>query len=1493
MTDNFVASQTAEKRCFCSSCGPDGFLLPLSTYKNHQRDVELGRQRLLAQKLFSTTKSKATSDPPPAAQPLYGESSLDDLAYDSEENSPPSASITAPVSMRAEEAAGLLEELRSSMTPTYLDGLEFSGYPATDGPYVLYHALGDGVRSDGPYMLVPNCARNRLQLSRENRVRILQAYTADWEPSSSRDEVLQMLKVVSDFLEVQKALAWSLQRNAYNSGIVCTDVYYNIPIPHRDEPFLSACFMTAMLLSTFGSLSQKDAKILLAGFRAVAARSSTTHHLVRRIPRDVRDVLSQFDAWDPVVERYITCPSCFEQYPLTAYSASTLPGCISQETPLSNACGASLWSLRGESQKLSPIVVTVLHQFKHWLGRQLSRLVIENACEEAFTSPPEDPMRREKDGTRVWLIRDSDGTAYLPGPPSELRTVFSWSNDGWNPYGNKLSGVSRTSTGFWLINMGLPLDIRYLEENMFYFGAVPGKPNGSRLNPTLDILVNAFLEFWSPGVWYSRTAKRPAGRLIRSALIPQISDVIASRQAAGRGAVNLKRHFCLFCLLNRDHIECSDRATFEPRDDELQRAQALLWKDAASEDDRKTLEKENDIRYTPMFRLPYHRATLDNIPEPLHLFYEYLLQVVIRHCLRIHYVVDGQELSEVIKDPKHPRPPPPAMNVALTILREAPDGELSKTALNKLEACSEDVLWNLCQDYDLRHAGFKRQLVLNLAAWRRTVTADDVRLEALPGESISGTPGVQHGSVSQSEPGQAISSSVHATHTSESEDSQSHTEGSLSTVPAMDIDDEGTDHAHGNATALQFDMPHVMATATPERPAWLWSLTSGELRALCTPDAEKVRVAFNRSRKVRTIANHCNGNKAILVAFAKVLGLANAAEAGNPRTAMSAIALTIKEHLIANTIAIQNVRPTVEAFLSTTPGAGQTLPGESSNVLQNAASSTGQTIDPPAQAWLAGLTPEERRLMQTPQAMAVGEHLVKGNAPATIISAARTDQALSTDLLQAFCKSLGLASHGNGTVLAERLKAYTESMYSPAPPKVTRLMVTGPRREILTTSIMLRIKETIARTQMPSSADKTPSDWGTKGHGRITGGQWLVIGTVHLPITLIPLWGHPSASQHERDLLEFYMTTVAVVCIGTLRVISLADTVDFDDAAQQYFEGKKRLFKDETIRPYDHLLLHYGDVLRWYGPSAAHDGSFYERHIRRLHGLNINMKSGEIEATYLQGASRHANLRSFLLDDNALPTRSHVSELVEEFRHQSFADTRGTKLGSLLLESMAMRSREGAIFLKRNTSEVTLSSSILNVLIPQLGDIQEPASSDGLLIASALRVKAASFRGARYCPASEVECDSDMIYSLDDDPSHATGGGRRLLRDKIATGRIVYLFLHGHSPLSVSTQDHSRTPSGSLWAVVHTYEPLRPDELHLDAHYRSFEFGGFCCKPGFIPGSPKVVNISRILCQVAKVPVTSVGIPLLHFLPLARLTNALPHVKSSLHPEPEEEGGLS
>jgi hypothetical protein len=66
---------------------------------------------------------------------------------------------------------------------------------------------------------------------------------------------------------------------------------------------------------------------------------------------------------------------------------------------------------------------------------------------------------------------------------------------------------------------------------------------------------------------------------------------------------------------------------------------------------------------------------------------------------------------------------------------------------------------------------------------------------------------------------------------------------------------------------------------------------------------------------------------------------------------------------------------------------------------------------------------------------------------------------------------------------------------------------------ILGKDVMTAVWEDMARTQLPSWVTDVPHNWGTATRGKLSANNWRVICTMHLPITLIRLWGSNDAPQ--------------------------------------------------------------------------------------------------------------------------------------------------------------------------------------------------------------------------------------------------------------------------------------------------------------------------------------------------------------------------------------------
>ena len=163
---------------------------------------------------------------------------------------------------------------------------------------------------------------------------------------------------------------------------------------------------------------------------------------------------------------------------------------------------------------------------------------------------------------------------------------------------------------------------------------------------------------------------------------------------------------------------------------------------------------------------------------------------------------------------------------------------------------------------------------------------------------------------------------------------------------------------------------------------------------------------------------------------------------------------------------------------------------------------------------------------------------------------------------------------------------------------------------VLGKDVMTVIWEDMARTQLPSWVTDVPRNWGTAARGKLSANNWRVICTVHLPITLIRLWGSVDAPEDRKQKLENFMDLVRAVQIANLRSISKEDIKLYEHYIHQYLTGFKSLYKRAKVKPIHHAALHYGDILRGFGPAHTHGAAFYERYIHHMQGKNHNMKLG-------------------------------------------------------------------------------------------------------------------------------------------------------------------------------------------------------------------------------------------------------------------------------------------
>lgn len=155
---------------------------------------------------------------------------------------------------------------------------------------------------------------------------------------------------------------------------------------------------------------------------------------------------------------------------------------------------------------------------------------------------------------------------------------------------------------------------------------------------------------------------------------------------------------------------------------------------------------------------------------------------------------------------------------------------------------------------------------------------------------------------------------------------------------------------------------------------------------------------------------------------------------------------------------------------------------------------------------------------------------------------------------------------------------------------------------------MQAVWDDMKRTRFLTWIRPAPPNWGTAERGKLSADQWRVICTIHLPITLIRLWGNETG--RKRELLEHFMDLVSAVRIANMRVSSQKQILAYNHYIFRYASRCAKLYPDETLKPTLHAALHLGDTLELFGPVHAISAPFYERCINFFHRMNTNQKLG-------------------------------------------------------------------------------------------------------------------------------------------------------------------------------------------------------------------------------------------------------------------------------------------
>lgn len=227
---------------------------------------------------------------------------------------------------------------------------------------------------------------------------------------------------------------------------------------------------------------------------------------------------------------------------------------------------------------------------------------------------------------------------------------------------------------------------------------------------------------------------------------------------------------------------------------------------------------------------------------------------------------------------------------------------------------------------------------------------------------------------------------------------------------------------------------------------------------------------------------------------------------------------------------------------------------------------------------------------------------------------------LRNSTLQAMCSLRELDEGGKKEDLVDRLMDWVSVILRFVPithsaPLQRELNFPDPpeqiseSRDVLGRDILEAVWRDMACTELPSWMSQAPRNWGTAARGKLTADQWKVVATVHLPITLMRLWGAPQDGRRFLMLCNF-MDLSAAVQLAHQRIITEKHVTDYERLLKRYLSGMMVLFKDSKLQPIHHVSLHAGDFLRLFGPTHSVRTQGFERFNEKLGMQNTNGKSG-------------------------------------------------------------------------------------------------------------------------------------------------------------------------------------------------------------------------------------------------------------------------------------------
>jgi hypothetical protein len=364
-------------------------------------------------------------------------------------------------------------------------------------------------------------------------------------------------------------------------------------------------------------------------------------HILHQMPTSLFQALNIFKP-DGKATLYAACPACNFTYKPTidnATATTTYPTlCTNRiaERHGSHICNTPLTESR--NKQVRPIKPYLVPSFTDYLARLVSDPEIEQLCDKACDDAMlslDDPL--DADISNIFQARfmktfegPTPGKLFIDRG-TKMRLAFIMHTDFFNPSGTRKRGNHDSIGVLYLACLNLPVEIRYLPENMF-LAIIPGprEPQTAEISHYLRPVIDECVAAWKPGLHLSKTPSSPTmGRDVEVGIVISVNDLPAARKVSGTAAHG-SDFYCTVCNgFGRGNLYNTDFNTWISWDVDDMRRQAEAWRDAETLKEKDAIFDKHGVRWSELWRLSYWNPGRMLVIDSMHCI---LLGLVYYHC---------------------------------------------------------------------------------------------------------------------------------------------------------------------------------------------------------------------------------------------------------------------------------------------------------------------------------------------------------------------------------------------------------------------------------------------------------------------------------------------------------------------------------------------------------------------------------------------------------------------------------------------------------------------------------------------------------------------------------------------------------------------------------------------------------------------------------------------------------------------------------------------